>query len=156
MRGIGLVFVRFAVAIAILVLLRLGCSRQQTTELTPKKIQLAQTWELQPGSAIAGYSVTGGLGDISIALSGKTVFAPFTGLTQPYQGSCVLFSSDEVPAYLFRLCGLKQPRLGEVRQGQPLGNGDYLQFAALRKQPNGTWAFVEPSRNILERTLKQP
>ncbi|HEY9806306.1 MAG TPA: hypothetical protein V6D04_07035, partial [Candidatus Obscuribacterales bacterium] len=109
MRGTSLVFVRLGVAIAILVLLRLGCSRQQTTALTPKKIQLAQTWELQPGSAIAGYSVAGGLGDISIVLAGKPVFAPFTGSVQPYQGSCVLFASDEVPAYLFRLCGLKQP-----------------------------------------------
>ncbi|HEY9749986.1 MAG TPA: hypothetical protein V6C63_14975 [Allocoleopsis sp.] len=156
MRGTSLVFVRLGIAIAILVLLRLGCSRQQTTEFTPKKIQLAQTWELQPGSAIAGYSVAGGLGDISIVLAGKSVFAPFAGSVQPYQGTCVLFASDEVPAYLFRLCGLKQPQLGDVRQGDVIGSGTYLQFAALRKQPNGTWAFVEPSRNILERTLKQP
>jgi hypothetical protein len=155
MRGIGLVFVRLAVAIAILALLRFGCSRQKTTELTPQKIQLAQTWELQPGSAIAGYQVAGGLGDISIFLGGKAVFAPFTGSVQPYQGNCVLFSSDEVPAYLFRLCGLKQPQVGDVRRGDVIGAGTYLQFAALRKQPNGTWAFVEPSRSILERTLKQ-
>lgn len=156
MRGTSLVFVRLGVAIAILVLLRQGCSRQQATKLAPKKIQLAQTWELQPGSAIAGYPVAGGLGDISIVLAGKSVFAPFTGSVQPYQGNCVLFASDEVPAYLFRLCGLKQPQLGDVRQGTVIGSGTYLQFAALRKQPNGTWAFVEPSRSILERTLKQP
>jgi hypothetical protein len=156
MRGIGLVFVRLAAAIAILVLLRLGCTRQQATETPLQKIQLAQNWELQPGREIAGYQVAGGLGDISIVLNGKTAIAPFSGSIQPYQGGCVLFSSDEVPAYLFRLCGLKQPQVGDVQQGDSLGSGDYLQFAALRKQPNGTWAFVEPSRSILERTLKQP
>ncbi len=60
-----------------------------------------------------------------------------------------------MPAYLFRLCGLSDPRLGEVNQGDALGTARQLEFAALRKQPNGTWAIVEPAKAILERTLRK-
>jgi hypothetical protein len=60
-----------------------------------------------------------------------------------------------VPAYLFRLCGLNKPHLGAVSQGDVIGSGKLLLFAALRKQPNGTWAIVEPAKGILERTLKR-
>ena len=155
MRGTALVFVRLGLAIAVLLFLQLRCSVAPVADQKPSTIHLAQKWELQPGSQIAGYAVAGSLGDISILLKGGRAFAPFAGKIQPDQSGCVVFSSDEVPAYLFRLCGLKQPQLGDVQQGEVIGTGDYLQFAALRKQPNGTWAFVEPSRHILERTLKQ-
>ncbi|MGI0489698.1 hypothetical protein ACN4EK_30130 [Pantanalinema rosaneae CENA516] len=117
-------------------------------------VQVYQQWELQPGDKIAGYRVVGGLGDISIALNGQSVYAPFYGQTQRDERQCVFFSSPDVPAYLFRFCGLDHPRLGNVSQGEPMGKATIVQFATLRKQPNGTWAIVEPSKRILERTLK--
>lgn len=119
----------------------------------PLEVRLYQKWELQPGDEIAGRAVLGGLGDISIDLEGNAVYAPFAGRTQLDTRQCVIFSSPDVPAYLFRLCGLNQPRLGELKQGEAIGSGNLLYFAALRKQPNGTWAVVEPAKAILERTL---
>lgn len=125
-----------------------------TQSPAPISVQLYQRWELQPGDTIAGYTVMGGLGDTSIALNGNPVYAPFNGETQQDKRQCVFFSSPDVPAYLFRFCGLEHPRLGNVSQGEPLGKAAIVQFATLRKQPNGTWAIVEPSKRILERTLK--
>jgi hypothetical protein len=101
--------------------------------------------------------VAGSLGDISIQLDGAKVYAPFDGLVQPNNvGECVIFSSPDVPAYLFRLCGMSRPRLGEIKQGRAIGSANYLQFAALRRQPDGKWAMVEPASDILQRTLTQP
>lgn len=117
------------------------------------QLKLHQQWQLQRGDVVAGRSILGGLGDISIALNRQPVYAPFNGRTQRDPRNCLIFSSPDVPAYLFRLCGLDQPKLGSVNQGDRLGTGTTLQFAALRKQPNGTWAIVEPSRQILERIL---
>ncbi|WP_253188329.1 hypothetical protein [Leptolyngbya sp. 'hensonii'] len=120
-------------------------------------MKLFQNWQLQPGDEIAGYPIVSSLGDISIQLRGKPVYAPFQGRIEPFTSHCVVFSSPEVPAYLFRLCGLNRPRLGTVKAGEKIGSGPALQFAALRKQPNGTWAFVEPSQSILEKVLtRQP
>ncbi len=137
-----------------LLLLMGGC--QFTSQNVPTvNIKLYQTWELQAGDVIGNRAVLGGLGDISIALDGNPVYAPFNGRTQLDQRRCLIFSSPEVPAYLFRLCGLEHPRLGNVNQGTVIGRGNLLEFAALRKQPNGTWAIVEPSKAILERTLAQ-
>lgn len=133
-------------------LLGLGaCSKAPAP--APLEVRLYQKWELQPGDEIAGRAVLGGLGDIVIDLEGNTVYAPFTGRTQLDTRHCVIFSSPDVPAYLFRLCGLSQPHLGELKQGEAIGSGKFLYFAALRKQPNGTWAVVEPAKAILERTL---
>ncbi len=119
-----------------------------------RDIKLHQQWQLQPGDRIGNYPVLGGLGDISIGLNRQSVYAPFRGRAQPSQAACVLFSSPDVPAYLFRFCGLENPRLGPVSAGDRLGRAQTLQFATLRKQPNGTWAMVEPSRQILERILQ--
>lgn len=141
---------KMALLLAVL-LLPLGCSSPAPEP--PITLKLYQSWELQPGDTIAGRRVLGGLGDISIALEGNNVYAPFRGKTQRDRGNCLIFSSPEVPAYLFRLCGLDNPRFGTVNQGDALGRGRSLQFAALRKQPNGTWAIVEPAKEILERTL---
>lgn len=137
------------------ILLLTGCTRPSDSE-PPLEIRLYQSWELQPGDTIAGRSVIGGLGDISIALDGNPVYAPFDGRAQRDTRNCVIFSSADVPAYLFRLCGLSDPSLGRLNQGDVIGRGTTLQFAALRKQPNGTWAIVEPSKRMLERTLKKP
>jgi hypothetical protein len=139
-------------AIVTFLLLSTSCSPSPNSESTID-IKLYQTWELQPGDTVAGRPVLGGLGDISIHLDGNNVYAPFDGKIQFDKRRCAIFSSPDVPAYLFRLCGLSAPRLGNLKQGEEIGSGELLQFAALRKQPNGTWAIVEPAKSILERTL---
>lgn len=131
-----------------------GCSANQPPPEPVRTIEIQQSWELQPGDAVGNHTVVAGLGDISIQLTGETVYAPFDGIVQPNSESCVLFSSPEVPAYLFRLCGLDNPNIGEIAEGSAIGSGDYLHFATLRKQPDGTWTMVEPARNILERILR--
>jgi hypothetical protein len=131
-----------------------GCTSEPTTE-APLNVHLYQQWQMQPGDSIGGYTIVGGLGDISIALNNEPIYAPFTGRTQRDTRNCVIFSSPELPAYLFRFCGLSNPRFGNLSQGDRIGSGNFLQFATLRKQPNGTWAIVEPSKQILERTLSK-
>ena len=69
---------------------------------------------------------------------------------------CAIFSSPELPAYVIRLCGLQRPNFGELEPGDVMGKGRTLQFAALRKQPSGEWAIVEPASDILERILAKP
>ncbi len=123
---------------------------------TARSVLIHQTWQIQPGSAIAGHRVLAGLGDISIDLAGQRVYAPFDGQMQPTAGNCVVFSSPEVPAYLLRLCGLRRPSLGSVQEGQALGRGEVLHFATLRKQTDGRWALVEPSSALLTRLLRSP
>jgi hypothetical protein len=136
----------------------------------PLKIQVFQDWQLKPGDRLAGYTVTGGLGDISIDVQDRAIYAPFTGETQQdQQGRCLFYSSPEVPAYLFRLCGmtgrswfglnlgpLNQLHLGSVKAGETLGYATNLQFATLRKQTNGKWAIVEPDKSLIETLLKPP
>jgi hypothetical protein len=138
----------------VLLLTPLGCT-PAPKDSPVLDIKLYQSWELQPGDVVGGHPVVGGLGDISIALDGDNVYAPFNGQTQFDKRRCLIFSSPDVPAYLFRLCGLSNPRLGEVNQGDAIGTARQLEFAALRKQPNGTWAIVEPAKAILERTLRK-
>jgi hypothetical protein len=96
----------------------------------------------------------GGLGDVSIALRGDRVYAPFDGeLMRNDIDSCYIFSSPDLPAYIFRLCGLRSPQTGRVRRGDRLGKADMLQFAALRRQPDGKWTMVEPANDVLQRVL---
>lgn len=131
-----------------------SCDRPPSTEDTIN-LKLYQQWQLQPGDEINGFPVTGGLGDISISLNGKSVYAPFNGRAQRDPRSCLIFSSPDIPAYMFRLCGLNNPRFGRFNRGDLLGNSSTVQIATLRKQPDGTWAIVEPSKLILERFLTQ-
>lgn len=138
-------------AIALLILLA-GCTSQPKEEDT-FKLQVYQKWQLQPGDDISGHRVIAGLGEISIALDGKSVYAPYDGRAQQDQRACLIFSTPDVPAYLFRLCGLSNHNLGERRQGEQLGSGVMVHIATLRKQPDGTWAIVEPSKPILEKIL---
>lgn len=160
MRGISLAISKFIfklrqVGLALALLLSVtGCTNRPSEAV--RAIQIYQDWELAPGDAIAGHLVLGGLGDISIELKGASVYAPFDGRVQPNVKGCVIFSTPQIPAYLFRLCGLKRPTLGQVSQGEAIGSGNYLQFAALRRQPDGRWALVEPAVDILERTLEKP
>lgn len=141
-------------AIALSLLLA-GCNRANDADNTIN-LQVYQKWQLQPGGEVKGYKVLAGLGDISIALDGKPVYAPFDGKAQKDQRECLIFSTPDVPAYLFRLCGLSELRLGDRRQGDVIGSGAVLHFATLRKQPDGTWAIVEPSKPIIEKILAKP
>ncbi|MGB3296995.1 MAG: hypothetical protein WBA76_01905 [Phormidesmis sp.] len=120
----------------------------------PKVITLQQQWALNPGDKIAGNLVVGSLGDISLLLKRGKVSAPFDGELAPSdKDQCALYSTPEIPAYLFRLCGLKSFDYGEVKAGKPIGKGDYLSFATLRRQPDGTWIIVEPAKGVLEKAL---
>jgi hypothetical protein len=65
-----------------------------------------------------------------------------------------MFSSADVPNYLLRLCGLKKPKFGARRAGEAIGTADALEFALLNKRPDGLWALVEPSKQILEQMLQ--
>lgn len=147
MPDIRSVFVASLVAIGLL-----SCSRPSATDETVN-LKLHQNWQLQRGDSVGGHSVVGGLGDISIALNGKPIFAPFDGRSQKDPRNCLIFSTPDVPAYLFRLCGLNDLRLGAFNQGDTLGSAAILHVATLRKQPDGKWAIVEPSKPIIERFL---
>jgi hypothetical protein len=136
-----------------IVLLTTSCSTIQPSSEPIRTIQIQQNWQLQPGDQVGKGKIVAGLGEISIDLNGTAVYAPFAGEVQPTAANCVLFSSPEVPAYLFRLCGLQRPTTGELAAGQPIGAGDYVHFTALRRQPDGTWTIVEPAQSILERML---
>ncbi|HEY9762094.1 MAG TPA: hypothetical protein V6D07_06185 [Trichocoleus sp.] len=116
---------------------------------------LQQTWELKPGDEIEGHQVAASLGDVSIALKGNALRAPFMGEVELAASGvrCIYFSTPEIPAYLFRFCGLRRLQLGPVSSGEVIGSGEYVHFATLRRQPDGSWAFVEPSRSVLERAL---
>lgn len=136
-----------------LLLLGLGACTLTQAKVPPRNIPIHQEWALQPGSKVGDFQVVGSLGDVSIDLKGNKVKAPFDGEVQPADNDCVAFTSPEIPAYLFRLCGVTRPRLGTVEAGQAIGRGKVLQFAAMRRQPDGTWAMVEPAVDVLERTV---
>ncbi len=135
-------------------LLLSSCQSQATP---PKRvINIQQQWELEPGDKIADHLVVGSLGDISIQLKHQPLRAPFPGKVEPSTfAQCVIYSTPEVPAYLFRFCGLQRPRLGNIKAGQTMGGGRHIQFATLRRQPDGTWIIVEPSTGVLERAISQ-
>lgn len=143
--GLGLLLVSLA-----------GCGR--LTPTATRQIVLKQAWEIESGDRVAGQLVTGSLGDISLRLQGARLRAPFTGQVElAAKGfNCIYFSSPEVPAYLFRYCGVSQPRVGSVEAGAVMGRGRYIHFATLRRQPDGSWAMVEPSDRVLERSLNRP
>jgi hypothetical protein len=131
-----------------------SCSTIQPDVQPIRTIQIQQAWQLQPGEMVGGRKIVAGLGEVSIHLDGNSVHAPFNGEIQLTDANCVLFSSADVPAYLFRLCGLNRPIIGELAEGNAIGSGEYLHFTAMRRQPDGTWTIVEPAKNILERMLQ--
>jgi hypothetical protein len=132
-----------------------SCTLTQA-QVPPRSIPIHQDWALQPGSTVSDFQVVGSLGDVSINLNGGKVRAPFEGDIQPTDNDCLAFTSPEIPAYLFRLCGVHRPRIGTVQPGEVIGRSDILQFAAMRRQPDGTWAMVEPAVDVLERTITKP
>ena len=87
-------------------------------------------------------------------MDGKPVYAPVRGEVKSSSNGCVLFAGTELPGYLFQFCGISTPKLGALRKGQPIGTADLLVFATFLKQSNGTWAYVEPSKEIVEQILK--
>lgn len=135
--------------------LALGSCQSQT--LPPQRaINIQQEWELEPGDLIGEHLVVGSLGDISIQLNHQPLRVPFPGKVEPSTiDQCVIYSTPEVPAYLFRFCGLKRPKFGTVKAGQKMGGGKHIQFATLRRQPDGTWIIVEPSTGVLERAISK-
>lgn len=139
--------------IVFILLIMTGCSATSIPEPI-RTIEIQQSWQLQPGDIISGHRVVAGLGEISILLNGNMIYAPFNGRVEPTLEDCVLFSSSDVPAYLFRFCGLTRPTLGDLSEGTAIGSGQYLHIAALRRQPDGTWTMVEPSQRVLERMLQ--
>ncbi|NJN21226.1 MAG: hypothetical protein HC812_08605 [Leptolyngbya sp. RL_3_1] len=135
-----------------------GCG-WRSPEVAPLTIQVYQDWQLSYGDEIGGYQVQGGLGDIALDLRGDRIHMPFNGEVFPAESpasGCVYVSSAEVPAYLFRICGLSRPRLGPLTAGQNLGRGQLLVFSTLRKQPDGTWALVEPAPDLIESWVRSP
>jgi len=123
----------------------------------PRSIAVDQAWELSLGNVVEGFRVVAGLGDVTMHLRGARVRAPFNGEVQLSADGpdCIFFASPEVPAYLFRFCGINRPRVGQVDEGDAMGRAQYLHFATLRRQPEGTWAIVEPSTSVLERSLQR-
>jgi hypothetical protein len=151
LRGLGAVAAVAAIALG-------GCS-QSTSAPGPRNVTLHQKWALQPGDRLAGYQVLSGLGDITVDIQGNRIFMPFDGQVQPAEGNvdlCIILSSPDVPAYLFRLCGLRQVKLGDLAQGDPIGSGNTVTFATLRRQADGTWAMVEPAKEMLAQFLDRP
>ncbi len=144
---------QWMLGVTVMLLFAQGCTRSPMPE-APRELQFYQNWELQPGDVVAGHTVASSLGDVSIAMKGNTVYAPFDGRLQPNKADCVIFSSEDVPAYLFRLCGLKSPHYGFRRTGEAIGKGNELHFGVLNQQPDGRWAMVEPSKKLLEQMLQ--
>lgn len=135
-----------------------GCSATEEP-LPPRTFNLYQTWALGPGDRLAGYAVHSGLGDVAIDLGGNRLYMPFDGQVQRAAGHeehCLVVSSPDVPAYLFRLCNVTQGQVGDRRRGEVIGRGSIVAFAAMRRQADGTWAMVEPAKDFIAQFLNEP
>lgn len=121
----------------------------------PRTITIQQTWDLQVGNQVGNYRISSGLGDITLELGGDPVRMPFDGKLQPMDEHCLALTSPEVPAYLFRLCGIDRPNLGQRSQGHTIGRAQQLVFATFRKEPDGTWALIEPATELIEQFLTE-
>ncbi|MEB3289426.1 MAG: hypothetical protein VKI82_05895 [Leptolyngbya sp.] len=144
--------------LAVIVLAGVGC-RSIPGDLPPRTFNVYQDWALEPGDRLAGYEVHSGLGDVAIDLGGNPLYMPFNGQVQRAAGQedrCLVVSSPDVPAYLFRLCGVTQERTGNHRTGEVIGRGSIVAFATMRRQADGTWAMVEPAKDFLAQFLNEP
>ncbi len=145
----------FAIPLLLALLLGYGTYRKlQPTHFT--RVEIEQAWELEPGDRLGHYRISSGLGDVVIELGGAPLYMPMAGEVHPINPDCSLFSSAELPAYRLRLCGLTRAKSGPLSQGAVLGRGDRVALALLRRQPQGTWAMVEPATSILEQFLTPP
>ncbi len=120
-----------------------------------RTVTIQQTWDLQVGNQVGDYRINSGLGDITLELGGDPVRMPFDGKVQPMDEYCIALTSPEVPAYLFRLCGITRPSLGQRSQGHPIGRAQQLVFATFRKEPDGTWTLIEPATDLIEQFLTE-
>lgn len=127
----------------------------QSSPPPPRNIAIQQTWELQVGNQLGDYRISSGLGDITLELAGNPVQMPFDGKVQSMDDHCVAITSPEVPAYLFRLCGISRPSLGQKSQGHTLGRAEQLVFATFRKEPDGTWVLIEPATDLIAQFLTE-
>lgn len=127
----------------------------QSGSTPPRNITIQQTWKLQVGNQVGHYRISSGLGDITLELDGDPVHMPFDGKLQPVNDHCIALTSPEVPAYLFRLCGINRPTLGQRPQGHAIGRAQQLVFATFRKEPDGTWALIEPATELIEQFLTE-
>lgn len=127
---------------------------QPLSSVKPMNIQIYQKWELQRGDRLDDRTVVSALGELAIDMAGKPIYAPMNGEANLDPSGCVLFAGTELPAYLFRFCGVSTPKIGVLRKGQAIGTTKLLVFATLQRQQNGSWAFIEPSKVIVEQTLK--
>ena len=124
-----------------------SCAAHSAPE--PRNITLQQQWTLNPGDDVAGSTVAGSLGDISLQIDGRRIRAPFDGeLELSEADGCAFYSTPEIPAYLFRLCGLDNVNYGDIKAEHSIGKGDFLSFATLRRQPDGTRIIVEQARGV--------
>ncbi len=121
----------------------------------PRTITIQQTWKLQVGNQVGDYRISSGLGDITLELSGNPVRMPFDGKVQPMDDHCLALTSPEVPGYLFRLCDINRPNLGQHSQDHTIGRAERLVFAAFRKEPDGTWALIEPATDLIKQFLTE-
>lgn len=121
----------------------------------PMSIQIYQKWELQRGDRINNQTIVSALGELAIDMGGKPIYAPMNGEVNLDRTGCALFAGTDLPAYLFRFCGINAPKLGVLQKGQTIGTANLLVFSTFLKQQNGTWAFVEPSKSMLEQILKR-
>mgnify|MGYP006272869531 CR=1 FL=1 len=153
---VGLRWIRLLNVLGLILFLLTAC--QNKTPHPVRKIVLQQSWELNAGDLISGHLITGGLGDITVDLDNRKLRAPFPGKVElAAEGPrCIYYSTPDIPAYLFRYCGVRRPVTGPIDAGEVIGRGDQLQFATLRRMPDGTWAIVEPSNQVLEKTLRPP
>jgi len=138
-------------------LIAAGCSSR--AEISARKVNLYQDWALGPGDSLGDYEVQSGLGDVAVDVRGQRIYMPFDGSIEPdadSEGLCIIVSSPEVPAYLFRLCGIQRPRLGYQARHTTIGVGQVIAFATLRRQRDGTWAMVEPAQDLLMKFLEKP
>ena len=121
----------------------------------PRSITIQQTWDLQNGNQVGDYRISSGLGDITLELGGAAVHMPFHGKVQSMSEHCIALTSPEVPAYLFHLCGIQNPNLGQQPQGQAIGRAEQLVFATLRKHPDGPWTLIAPATDLMTRFLAE-
>lgn len=118
-----------------------------------KDLQLYQNWTIKVGDQFNGVPVIAVLGQVTLRLGGKSAVAPFDGTASLSTSGCLRFDALDIPGYAFQFCGLENPRVGLVNQGSEIGSANFLSVGVLRRQKNGTYAFVEPAPAMLEKVV---
>lgn len=122
-------------------------------------LNVKQQWDLNPGETIAGFRVSGGLGDVAIETPKIKLSYAGVVVKSEISQSCYHFATPQVPGYVTRLCGVHDP-MGQPHRdawpGETWNTTETLNIALLREQPNGSWAIVEPSQDWLSLFLSEP